>query len=70
MKKLLTVLVLIITLNSYSQQCRKDIGSEMSISFYTSLDNSKGFEVRGQFDNFYMGMQVESFVFDNKDHLN
>ena len=42
----------------------------MSISFYTSLDNSKGFEVRGQFDNFYMGMQVESFVFDNKDHLN
>lgn len=71
MKKLITIILL--TLSSIavqSQQCRSYMGDDMSISFYTSLDYSKGFEFRGEFDNFYMAFQVESFVFDEEDHLN
>lgn len=64
------MLLTLSTLSSQAQQCRRNIGSDTAISLFTSLDYSKGFEVRGEFDNFYMAMQVESFVIDNKEHLN
>lgn len=59
MKRLLLILVLLTSTLTYSQYGRYD--TSYTISAYSSLNFSKGFEIRGEFTDWYMAFQFENF---------
>ena len=69
MRKLIIILLLFSGISLYSQYYNTN---DYSISFsgYSSLDYSKGFEIRGEFTNWYVAFQGENFVKDKEFHFN
>lgn len=66
MKKLTLLLLLIISLCSYAQYS----DNNFSVSFYTSMKSSRGAEVRGYYDTWYLSFQAEQFIKEKKNYFN
>lgn len=64
MKKLILVLLLVVGIKTYSQDYN------ISLSGYTSLNFSKGVELRGEFGDWYMAFHGENFLRKEKYYLN
>lgn len=56
-------IIMLVTWGSYAQ-------SDIKFSVYSSLDFSKGFEIRGDFEDWYMAFQLESFLKNKETFLN
>lgn len=61
-KNLLVLAVLFISTLSYSQYRRYD--DSVTFSVYSAFKFSKGFEIRGEFGDWYMAFQAENFYKD------
>ncbi len=61
MKKIIT-LILILSLNHLVQSQEYNT----SVSAYTSTNYTKGFEIRGEFENWYIGFNAENFLKDKE----
>ena len=48
----------------------RHLENTMQVSLYKSIDLGTGLEYRGNFDNWYMAFQFETFAKDDKQHLN
>ena len=57
MKKLLLIILISISLESFAQY-------DISFSAYSSLEFSKGIELRGEFEDWYIAFQAENFIKD------
>lgn len=60
----LLLILLFTTIFSYSQEYRT------TFSAYTALNFSKGFEVRGEFYNWYLAFQAENFIKEREYYTN
>jgi len=67
-----TILTIIICAFSWGAfaQCTGSGGDKYAVSFYTSLNFSKGVEVRGEFETWYLAFQAENFIKEEKFFLN
>ncbi|QIG62289.1 hypothetical protein [Tenacibaculum phage JQ] len=66
MKKLLLLALLLWGINTNAQRQR----DRVSFSFYTTLELSKGIEIRPEFEDWYMSMYAENFILNKIFHLN
>ncbi len=67
-KRILTTLVLVIAFNVRGQISH--LRDTYSVSLYSDYNLSKGVELRGNFNSWYVAFQRERFTFNNKSHLN
>lgn len=52
------------TFSAYSQR------TQISYSFYTALDFSRGVEIRGEFEDWYLSFQLENFIENQVSFIN
>lgn len=64
MKKTILLLTILLTTYTYSQDYRT------TFSAYTALNFSKGFELRGEFEDWYLAFQAENFIKDRDYYTN
>lgn len=68
--KTLKLIIILLFVNLYSANAQRSIDYNYTISFYSSLQFSKGIELRGEFNNWYMSFQSENFLKDQQYFFN
>lgn len=68
-KSILTIIFCAISWGTFAQYYGNG-GDKYAVSFYSSLNFSKGVEVRGEFGDWYLAFQAEKFIKEEKFFLN
>lgn len=63
MKTKLTTILIILSIQLFSQE-------SVEFSFYSSMNFSRGAEIRGDFENWFISIHGENFIQDETDFLN
>ncbi len=69
MKKILIIITVLYSFNSFSQGDDKHI-AKVSMSVYSSLSFSQGFELKGNFYDWYIAYQAENLTHNDQNHFN
>ena len=65
---ILTIIICAFSWGTFAQYSGS--GYKYTVSFYSSLNFSKGVEVRGEFETWYLAFQAENFIKEEKFFLN